>query len=783
MLFHIPLKVNFVVNSRNILYDTPMKYKILFLLITINIISPAFGDIVSTPLGNKLRSIFPELRNDYIDLNKNGSLDRLEDMDEQISDFLVQDDQLQVQETLEFIRNNYRYFPVRTLESVRDALNSPEGTINELIGLNYGTSIAQLIEKRIAMGEYGLYLPPSARKKAMDEMAGLLSQMDSAYKKEGSGAEADFTIAKDNLYEMLEKGYPLPEPLSVKEKEILESTLINTLIREQRNEKAVNTALYSLGILRSSRGIPYIIPLVSNNGYAIESIRSLGSIGNLEALDLLLIKLEENPEETIKIEIIRALGSMGSRESLEPLFNILKNEEISVNVQKATLESLGKIAARGTNDRRISATLSGYLNSADPAMRIIAVNGLSAFNDQTTVASLLGLFRKERSENVLMTLVDRAQHINNPSIVPSIIGLLQNPQTSIELQKSCLTTIGAHPEGLKGINGVITALASPVKEIQDTAYNAAKSLYKTNNTVLIGGLARSVNTNKEVLFQQQAAKLFSELPDPASIVSLLNMLSSTDSQVKRYATLALYRIRPTGNIRIATALNKMVSNETEPLDVRINAVRALGASGFDNPTVKVELSLTTAASMRDEKYAQLRFYAIRALGQMPTLSDNAIEKLIAIAARERDPSIREEAVQTLSRIGISDPSKIQQISNSLENLDLRTNSALALLLCEILGESRSEEFISRGMELSDILTDSGSRRRLTYAFYLTGSEEGYESMILQGKNQELTNFITSLSESTDKLLLSRVIESMKRSESNRQILELISIIETEVLIF
>jgi len=160
-----------------------MKYKILFLLITINIISPAFGDIVSTPLGNKLRSIFPELRNDYIDLNKNGSLDRLEDMDEQISDFLVQDDQLQVQETLEFIRNNYRYFPVRTLESVRDALNSPEGTINELIGLNYGTSIAQLIEKRIAMGEYGLYLPPSARKKAMDEMAGLLSQMDSAYKR------------------------------------------------------------------------------------------------------------------------------------------------------------------------------------------------------------------------------------------------------------------------------------------------------------------------------------------------------------------------------------------------------------------------------------------------------------------------------------------------------------------------------------------------------------------------------------------------------------------------
>ena len=758
-----------------------MRQKILFLLISICIFTPLFGDIVSTPLGNKLRTIFPELRNDYIDLNKNGSIDRLEDMDEQISDFLVQDDQLQVQETLEFIRVNYKYFPVRTLESIRDALNSPEGTINELIGLNYSTSISQLIEKRIAMGEYGLYLPPSARKKAMDEMAAFLTQMDNAYKKEGSGAESDFTNAKESLYEMLEKGYPLPEPLSTKEKDILESTLINTLIREQRNEKAVNTALYSLGLLRSSRGISYIIPLVENELYAIESIRSLGAIGNLEALDLLLIKLDENPEDVLKIEIIRALGAMGSRESLEPLLKILKDETLTDNVLKSVLESLGKIASRGTIDRRISSTLSEYLNSADPSMRIIAVNGLSAFNDQATVNSLLGLFRKERSENVLLTLVDRARDINNPAIVPSLIGLLQNPQTSIELQKSCLSTIGAHIEGIKGINGVINALSSPDSEIRDAAYEASKALYKTNNTALIGGLARSANVNKAEMFQRQAAKLFSELPDAASVLSLLNMLSSPDAEVKRYATLALYRIRPTGNVRITTALNKMVSNETEPLDVRINAVRALGAAGFDNPTIKVEQTLITAAAMRDDKYAQLRLYSIKALGQMTTLSESSIEKIISIAAKERDSSIKEEAIQTLSRIGISDPSKMIQISNSLETVDLEDSSSLALLLCEILGESGSADFISTGMKLSNYLDDLSSKRRLVYAFYLTGSEEGYESMIRLGKEDELTGFVTSLSESANRSILNRVIESMKRSESDRKLLSLIEIIEAEVL--
>jgi len=758
-----------------------MKQKILFLLIIISTLSPLFGDIVSTPLGNKLRSIFPELKNGYIDLNKNGSPDRLEDMDEQISDYLVQDDQLQVQETLEFIKNNYRYFPVRTLEIVRDALISPEGTINELIGLNYGSSINQLIEKRIAMGEYGLYLPPSARRKAMDEISAFLEQMDSAYKKEGSGAEQEFINAKSSLYGMLEKGYPLPEPLSVKEKEILESTLINTLIREQRSKNSVNTALYTLGIMRSGRGIPYIIPLVSNEDFAISSIRSLGAIGNLEAMDLLLTILSENPEEIKKVEIIRALGSMGSRESLQPLLNILKDEEISEMTLKAVLESLGKIASQGTKDRRISAALAEYLNSADPSLRITAVKGLSAFNDQATVASLLGLFKKERSENVLLSLVERAKYINNPSIIPSIIGLLQNPQTSIELQINCLDTIGAHPEGIKGINGVLTALASSETEIRNAAYTAAVQLYKTNSTALIGGLSRTSAVNKEPLFQQQTAKLYAELPDEASINSLFTMLNTPDPEVKRYATLALYRIRPAGNVRIATALNKMVSNETEPLDVRINAVRALGASGFDNRTIKVEQTLITAATMRDQKYAQLRFYAIRALGQMPSLSSENVDKIIGIASRERDPAIKEEAVQTLSRIGISDPEKMVQIVSALENMDLRDNAPLALMLCEILGEAGVTEFIPAGQKLAAFLTDFSSRRRLAYAFYLTGTEEGYDSMIRLATEESLFNFITSLAESSDRQLLSRVVERMKRSETDSDILELVAIIEAEVL--
>lgn len=770
----------FVVNCDNFLYDTPMKQKILILIIAFFSLSTLAADIVSTPLGNRLREIFPELRTGYIDLNQNGSMDRLEDMDEQINDFMVKDDQLQVQETLEFIKNNYRYFPVRTLQSVLDALNSPEGTINELIGLNYKASINQLIEKRIAMGDYGLYLPPSAKRKAMMEMSGYLETMNNAYREEGNEAEKRFTSAKDSVYEMLEKGYPLPEPLMEKERAILESTLINTLIREQNNSKAIETSLFTLGRIRSTRAIPYIIPLVSNSLYSVGSIRALGSIGNLEALDLLLNSLQDNPEQTKKVEIIRALGSMGAREALQPLLTILKEENLENQVLNALLESLGKIAEAGNRDRRITTALTEYLNSADPALRISAIKGLSVFNDQKTVSSLIGLFKTERSEAVLATLIDKAASINNNTIIPSLTALLQNPQTSIDLKVSCLHSIGKHREGIKGINGVLNELSSPEPELRKVAYETAKELYHQDSNSLIANLARSVNTNKDPLFQQQAARLFSELPDENALNSLFVMLSSNDPEVKRYSTLAIYRIRPVGNLRITTSLNKIVANETEPLDVRINAVRALGASGYDHPSVNVEETLITIANMRDAKYAQLRYFALKALGQLPSISNETIDKVISIASRERDEVLKEEAIRTISLTGMSDQNRLEKLSLSLESLDPRTQSGLALLYCELLGEVGNDSFIDFSEKLKPYLTSTGEKRRLTYSFYLSGTDEGYKKMILMGSEPGLTDLISSLAESADKERLSRVIKSLKRSETDPAVLELTSIIESEL---
>ena len=85
----------------------PVLLPILFLGVSLSVLS---ADVVDNDLGRKIKAIFPELASGYIDLNNNGSMDRLDDMDEMVPDSRVKDGILQVQEILDFISENYPFF-------------------------------------------------------------------------------------------------------------------------------------------------------------------------------------------------------------------------------------------------------------------------------------------------------------------------------------------------------------------------------------------------------------------------------------------------------------------------------------------------------------------------------------------------------------------------------------------------------------------------------------------------------------------------------------------------
>src|SRR6056297_3997584 len=223
--------------------------------------------IVDTPLGNDFSEIFPELSEGYIDLNSNGSMDRLEDMDEKVSESLVQDGVLQVQEVLDFIIEQYRFFPVAKLEQIQSILAEAKGQIAEIIALSFKNRIAEVIVKKREFGSDDLYLTPSALRRAHQEMGGYISTMLHAYKKEEQEYVQQFSEARESLFSMIEAGYPLPS-MGAEDRDLLVSAMVHTILSESdRNPRRVKAAINTLGRLQAENALPYLKDLLDSSEY------------------------------------------------------------------------------------------------------------------------------------------------------------------------------------------------------------------------------------------------------------------------------------------------------------------------------------------------------------------------------------------------------------------------------------------------------------------------------------------------------------------------------------
>ena len=208
---------------------------ILMLLLTLSFSSSLAAKVVDTSLGRDFTKIFPKLSNNYIDLNGNGELDRLDDMDEKIPDSRVKDGIIQVQEILDFVKENFRFISMDKLKSIKSTLTNASGDIPELISLNYSRMIDEIISEKERLGANDLYLTPSAMKAAKEKMAGYIATMLNVYRKEERQYEKAFTEANRELFRMIEAGYPLPD-LNSDDKELLTNLTIHTIIKENLYE-------------------------------------------------------------------------------------------------------------------------------------------------------------------------------------------------------------------------------------------------------------------------------------------------------------------------------------------------------------------------------------------------------------------------------------------------------------------------------------------------------------------------------------------------------------------
>jgi len=757
-----------------------MKRIISFLVLFISVVFIASGQLVDNSLSDDLIRIFPELSKGYIDLNGNGRLDELDEINERIPESEVKDSIVQVQEILDFLLEYYPYLPLDKILAVQSALQNAEGAIPEIISLSWKNRIEEIVALRRKMGVDTILLTPTALHQAHETMYEYLDTMVLSYKKEGRSDERTFIQARDNLLGMLEKGYPLPDGLEEEQRTILLNTLIHTVGNStQRPDATVRTSIKTLGKLEAEQAVPYILELMDEEEYKLTCIEALGEIGNDMALEVLKGIAESDPPEKTRNTVIRAIGRIGGRESAELLLGLAQST--GTGDSRATdgvfAEAFSEVAAGGIQDRRIAAVLGKYAESQSADIRKTAVRGLGYFDTQENVQDLLNKLKEESSEEVKIEIIRALNRLHHNAIIPTLLAQLKEEGLSPTLQKEILAALGSNPEGIRASVQILDFLGNKNPEVRTAARKALLSLYQVDRRTIAGILSRGSVASKDNVFLKEATGILAEISDPDTLAALTTLIQNPSAEVKKNVTWALYRIAPKDNLRLAGELAKLVSGETEALEARINAVRALGAMRTDAPNLNIWQTLLTTAKMRGNEYLMLRFYAVQALGDLGVKNTEITETLALLALRESDRELKLQSLRSLRKV-------IQAGDRAEETLlsAFRQSEAPEIHTCiiEILGDLGSESTVDSAVRAFNNEMDNSKKKRILYALSKVGSKDALNTIVDSAKEPALVEFIVGTLEDADPDILSDLVDDRLKVEDNEDIIPVLEELKTRL---
>ncbi len=733
--------------------------------------------VVSTPLSQELIKLFPELSSGYIDFSGNGKPDQTVDINEYVPDSRVRDGQLQAQEILDFIIANWRFISLDKLKAVRSAVKSSGGAIGELIAINYAGSLDEAVSQRESMGD-GLYLTPSAYKEAMDRIGGIVSAMTDAYKKEGQKSDAEFVSSRDALFGMIEKGYPLPLDLPVEERGVLSTTMVSVIVKEQgTNPARTRMAIRVLGLIKSQDAAPWLMELAAGTSYPIEAMKALADIGYKPAISVIATQLRTATSPDVRRAALQATGTIGGAEGLDAILELVKapnRDTQPPELVEAATQALAGVAQKGNTDPRVLAALKDLATAGTPAVRRIAATGLGAFNTAQSAESLVALVGAEKDVPVRKAAVLSLNRQKSDTVMPALLRLLREKDLDPGLKSVALTAVGSNAAGAQAIPVLVDALADPDPSVRAAASASLRQLFPANQVAVTGALSRVLLTSQDETSLVAGASLLSVLADPTSIPTLLGLLGKPQSEVKRLATWALFRVRGAPNPRVSEELQKLVTNENESLAVRVNAVRALGAIAFDSPQLKIWQTLVTTIQMRGDKYAMLRFYAVRSLGQLGNASTDVAQALVRVATRDTDQELRKEAVSALRNLtSVSDETADALAASIVEAADPELKVRIIEALAD-LGSGKASELA--GDLLRGALPPS-LKRRVIQAVSQNPDEVTAGIIIDAASDAKVADFAQAVLEGFPAAMIRSVVSRRLRSETDAGILSVLNALD------
>jgi len=750
------------------------------LILPVALSSQAKAQIVPSDLSQELVKVFPEIASGYVDFNANGKFDQAGDLNESIPESRVKDGQLQAQEILDFILANWRFVPAAKLKSVQSAVKSTNGAIDELIAIDFSASLDEAIRQREAMGDL-LYLTPSAYKEAMERIGGYVSAMADAYRKEGQKNETAFLAARDGLFGMIEKGYPLPADMPSEERATLSTAMASIVLNEAKSNPArTRVAIRTLGQLKSTETAPYLLELAAGGDYAADAIRALGDIGYKPAIPVLSKHLKSATNPELRKASLQAAGAIGGTEGLDAILDLVKPASragLPPDLLEAAVQALAGIAQKGNPDPRIQAALKEFATDKSPALRKSASAGLGAFSGATSAESLLAVLNSDKDVAVRIAAVEPLNRQKNEGVMPAFMRVLKERDLDPALEIAVLRAIGDNPNGATAVALVVDDLADKDAGVRAAASEALRKLYPANQQLVVGSITRSLAASQDENFLVDGTALLADLADKTSVLSLLALLQKPLPEVKRNAAWALYRIADPSNPKVVEELAKLITNENETIAVRVCATRAVGAIGLDNGQLNLWQTLVTTAQMRGEKYAMLRFYAVRSLGQLGEAKPQIVAALTRIAAKDADVELRKEAVTALKALPSVGEESQAALASSFRQAE---DTELKVRVVEALADMGSQSAASLGAEFLASPAPIALKRRVIYALSQDPGEASAAAILDAAKDPQAMDYAASVLEGFPSSLMSGVVARRLRTETDKNVISVLTALQSQL---
>jgi HEAT repeat protein len=728
---------------------------------------------VTSALNQELIKIIPEIASGYIDLNGNGKADQGGDVNEMIPESRVKDGQLQSQEILDFIVSNWRFIPLDKLRAVQTAVKSTPGAINELIAIDFASSLEEAVRQKSAMGD-SLYLTPSAYKEAMDKLSGIIASMTTAYKKEGQKADADFVSSRDALFAMIEKGYPLPGDLPADERAALSTAMLNTAMKEQKaNAGKARTAIKTLGRLASVDAAPFLLGLVDSPDLQLDAMRALGDIGYKGAVPTLAKQVKSGTSPDARKAGLQALGAIGGAEGLDAILELLKpanKAALPKDFLPWIAQDLAGVAQKGTTDARVQGALKELSTSDDPATRKAAVSGIGAFASPASSDALLAVLAGDKDPQVRAQAVAALSKQKSDAIAPALIKTLKEKDLDPALEIAAINALGDNSLGSQAVQPIVDDLADKNPGVRAASSVALLKLYPANAQLVAGALTRSLLASQDEAFLSEGTSLLSTIADPTTLPALLTLLQKPAPEVKRNVAWAFYKIRSSSNPRVVDELQKLVTNESEAISVRVAAVRALGAIAFDSPQLNIWQTLVATSQMRGEKYATLRFYAVWALGRVGAGKPQAIAALSRIASRDADVDQRKQAVVALRDMATPDAATEAALAAAYPQA---ADPELQVLILEALADMGSDKCPSLAGELLAGKSSLAQKRRVMSALAASPDEASAQAILDAARNAQLQDLSEAMLEGYPASFMASLVSRRLKTETDKSVISVL----------